>query len=117
MVTRILIEVNIADEETKSGISSEEAIELVKETAKMPNLKICGLMAIAPPVEDPEENPKYFREMKSLSQEIQNMNLPGVEMNELSMGMTGDFEVAIEEGATMVRVGTAIFGNRQYSQA
>ena len=114
LVTNVLIEVNIADEETKSGISSEEAIELVKEVATLPNLKIMGLMAIAPPVESPEENRGYFRQMKELQQQIASMNIPGVEMKELSMGMTGDFEVAIEEGATMVRVGTAIFGERNY---
>lgn len=114
LVTNVLIEVNIADEETKSGISSEEAIELVKEVAALPNLKIMGLMAIAPPVESPEENRGYFRQMKELQQQIASMNIPGVEMKELSMGMTGDFEVAIEEGATMVRVGTAIFGERNY---
>ena len=114
LVTKVLIEVNIADEETKSGISKEEAVELVKAAAQMPNLKVMGLMAIAPPVEDPAENRGYFRQMKELLQEIDAMELPGVEMKELSMGMTGDFEVAIEEGATMVRVGTAIFGARNY---
>lgn len=113
-VTKVLIEVNIAEEETKSGISGEEAIQLVKQVAELPNLAICGLMAIAPPVEDAEENRVYFREMRQLRDEIRGMNLPGVSMEELSMGMTGDFEVAIEEGATMVRVGTAIFGARNY---
>lgn len=114
VITNVLIEVNIADEDTKSGISSEEAIGLVKDVAALPNLKIMGLMAIAPPVESPEENRIYFRQMKQLQQEIAAMQIPGVTMRELSMGMTGDFEVAIEEGATMVRVGTAIFGERNY---
>lgn len=108
----VLIEVNIAEEETKLGISEEEVFELVREAAKLPNIRITGLMAIAPPVDDPEENRKYFRELKRLQQEIKGFGLERVTMEELSMGMTGDFEVAIEEGATMVRVGTAIFGNR-----
>lgn len=114
LVMPVLIEVNIADEETKSGISEEEALALVREVSELPNLKIRGLMAIAPPVDDPEENRGYFRQMRELRDTIEAMKLPGVEMTELSMGMTGDFEVAIEEGATMVRVGTAIFGVRNY---
>lgn len=108
----VLIEVNIADEETKKGISEEEVYALVRAVAELPELEIRGLMAIAPPVEDPEENRAYFRELKELQQKINAFSLPGVQMAELSMGMTGDFEVAIEEGATMVRVGTAIFGSR-----
>lgn len=108
----VLIEVNIADEETKKGISEAEVCELVRAVAKLPNLEVRGLMAIAPPVADPEENRGYFRELKQLQQKIAAFSLPGVQMEELSMGMTGDFEVAIEEGATMVRVGTAIFGSR-----
>ncbi len=114
LVMPVLIEVNIADEETKSGISEEEALALVRQASELPNLKIRGLMAIAPPVDDPEENRGYFRQMRELRDTIEAMKLPGVEMTELSMGMTGDFEVAIEEGATMVRVGTAIFGVRNY---
>ncbi len=116
LVTPVLIEVNIADESTKSGISSEEAIQLVRQVAELPGLSIRGLMAIAPPVEDPEENRGYFRQMRELKETIAGLHLPGVSMEELSMGMTGDFEVAIEGGATMVRVGTAIFGARQMMQ-
>ena len=108
----VLVEVNIANEVTKSGIGEADAVELVRQVAALPNLKVRGLMAIAPPVEDPEENRPYFREMRRLAESIREMGLPGVSMEELSMGMTGDFEVAIEEGATMVRVGTAIFGER-----
>ncbi len=108
----ILVEVNIANEETKSGIGEEDAVQLVRQVATLPNLEVRGLMAIAPPVENPEENRPYFREMRRLAESIREMGLPGVSMEELSMGMTGDFEVAIEEGATMVRVGTAIFGER-----
>ena len=111
----ILIEVNIGDEESKSGIAKEEAVELVKAVSVLTRVHIKGLMAIAPIVETPEESRPYFREMARLKEEIRSMELPGVEMRELSMGMTGDFEVAIEEGATMVRVGTAIFGGRNYN--
>ena len=110
----ILIEVNIADEATKLGLPEEEVLALVQEAAKLPHLQIRGLMAIAPPVEDPEENREYFAQLRRMKDTIGQMQIPGVVMEELSMGMTGDFEVAIEEGATMVRVGTAIFGSRQY---
>lgn len=110
----ILIEVNIADEETKLGLPEEEVLALVQDAAKLPHLQIRGLMAIAPPVEDPEENREYFAQLRRMRNTIGQMQIPGVVMEELSMGMTGDFEVAIEEGATMVRVGTAIFGSRQY---
>lgn len=112
----ILIEVNIGDEESKSGIAKEEAVELIKAVAGLPRVHIKGLMAIAPIVAEPEESRPYFHEMARLREEIRSMELPGVEMRELSMGMTGDFEVAIEEGATMVRVGTAIFGGRNYNR-
>ena len=112
----ILIEVNIAGEESKFGTTGQEAIELVTEAAKLPGIRICGLMTIAPYVEDPEDNRKYFREIKKLSVDIANRNIDNVSMNILSMGMTGDYEVAIEEGATMVRVGTGIFGERDYSK-
>ena len=112
LVCRVLVEVNIAGEETKSGVSPEEAAGLVRQIAAFPNLLVCGLMAIAPPVESPEENRGYFRSMRLLKEKIAAMELERVSMDELSMGMTGDFEVAIEEGATLVRVGTAIFGSR-----
>lgn len=114
VVTQILIEVNIADEASKSGISRQETVELVREVAGLSHLSIQGLMAIAPPVDDPQENREYFRQMRMLREEIDALAIPGVQMRELSMGMTGDFEAAIAEGATMIRVGTAIFGNRQY---
>ena len=112
LVCQVLVEVNIAQEATKSGIGEEDAVQLVRQVSQLPNLEVRGLMAIAPPVESPEENRPYFREMKRLAGEIEKLELPRVQMKELSMGMTGDFEVAIEEGATMVRVGTAIFGQR-----
>ena len=110
----ILIEVNIAKEESKFGIAKEDTIQLVEEIAELPNLTIQGLMTIAPFVDDPEDNRLYFREIKQLSVDIKNKNIDNVTMDILSMGMTGDFEVAIEEGATMVRVGTGIFGKRNY---
>lgn len=111
----ILIEVNIGNEETKSGVAYEEAENLVKEIALLSNVHVKGLMCIAPFVENPEENREHFRRMEALRKRIQAEKIPGVEMSELSMGMTGDFEVAIEEGATYVRVGTAIFGERNYA--
>ena len=114
VVSDILMEVNIADEETKSGISDEEAETLLRQISELPALRVKGLMAIAPPVDDPEENRGYFRQMRALRDKFNTLGLPNVDLKELSMGMTGDFEVAIEEGATMVRVGTAIFGERHY---
>ena len=112
----ILIEVNIAEEETKFGLSEEEVIELVRNVAKIPHVRIKGLMTVAPYVVDSEENRQFFRKIKQLSVDIDNQNIDNVSMNILSMGMTGDYMVAIEEGATMVRVGTGIFGERNYKQ-
>lgn len=114
IVVPILVEVNIADETTKFGVSKEDAMELVRQIASLDALFIKGLMTIAPYVVDPEENRAYFRKIKELSVDIDNQNIDNVSMDILSMGMTGDFEVAIEEGATMVRVGTGIFGKRDY---
>lgn len=111
----ILIEVNIANEESKFGISKDETIQMVRDIAKLDHLKIKGLMTIAPFVENPEDNRLYFREIKQLSVDINNQNIDNVSMDVLSMGMTGDYMVAIEEGATMVRVGTGIFGERNYN--
>ena len=112
----VLIEVNIAEEESKFGIQKEAVMELVQKIAVMPHLHIRGLMTIAPYVEDPEENRNYFREIKQLSVDIGGKNIDNVDMDVLSMGMTGDYMVAIEEGATMVRVGTGIFGERDYNR-
>ena len=113
--TDILIEVNIAQEETKFGISKEETLALVTAASKLPNIHVKGLMTIAPYVEDPEDNREYFRGIHQLSVDIKQKNIDNVSMDILSMGMTGDYMVAIEEGATMVRVGTGIFGARQYN--
>lgn len=110
----ILIEVNIAEEESKFGLAEEEVIHLVKEVAKLAHVRIKGLMTVAPYVVDSEENRPFFRKIKQLSVDIDNQNIDNVSMNILSMGMTGDYMVAIEEGATMVRVGTGIFGERNY---
>ena len=115
VTTDILIEVNIAGEETKFGTDREEAIALVEAVAKLPNIHICGLMTIAPFVENSEDNRKYFQQIRQLSVDIKEKNIDNVDMRILSMGMTGDYEVAIEEGATMVRVGTGIFGARNYN--
>lgn len=110
----ILIEVNIAEEETKFGLSEKEVIELVREVSNLPHIRIKGLMTVAPYVVDSEKNRRYFRKIKQLSVDIDNQNIDNVSMEILSMGMTGDYMVAIEEGATMVRVGTGIFGERNY---
>lgn len=113
----ILVEVNIAGEASKFGTSRDEAISLVEEIAKLDHIRIKGLMTIAPFVDNPEDNRQYFRDIKQLSVDIAHKNIDNVSMNVLSMGMTGDYTVAIEEGATMVRVGTGIFGERDYSKA
>ncbi|MCD7836710.1 MAG: YggS family pyridoxal phosphate-dependent enzyme [Lachnospiraceae bacterium] len=111
----ILIEVNMAGEERKFGTTCEEAVSLVMEAAKLPAIHIKGLMTIAPFVESPEENRKYFQKMKQLAVDIGSKNIDNVSMNVLSMGMTGDYKVAVEEGSTYVRVGTGIFGERNYN--
>lgn len=110
----ILVEVNIAGEESKFGIPREETLQLVEEISHLPHIHVKGLMTIAPFVADPEDNRKYFREIRKLSVDIAEKNIDNVSMSVLSMGMTGDYMVAIEEGATMVRVGTGIFGERNY---
>ncbi len=116
VIVPILVEVNIAEEESKFGISAEDAIQLVEDIASLENIQIKGLMTIAPYVVDAEENRLYFRKIKQLSVDIRNKNIDNVSMEILSMGMTGDYMVAIEEGATMVRVGTGIFGERNYNK-
>jgi len=108
----ILIQVNVAQEGTKSGISPSEAPALIANAAQFDHVAIKGLMTMPPFFNNPEKVRPYFATLRELSQEIEALNIPNVSMNELSMGMTGDFEAAIEEGATFVRVGTAIFGER-----
>lgn len=112
-VQPILIQVNIAEEKSKSGITEEAAAKLIHEVSCCDNLSIRGLMTMPPFFNAPEKVRPYFKALRQLSNRIAAMNIDGVTMRELSMGMTGDFEVAIEEGSTIVRVGTAIFGERQ----
>ncbi|WP_301955807.1 YggS family pyridoxal phosphate-dependent enzyme [uncultured Eubacterium sp.] len=114
-IANILIEVNMANEESKFGITSETTEQLVREISKLEHVRINGLMTIAPYTDNPETNREYFRNMKKLSVDITEKNIDNVSMNVLSMGMTGDYQVAIEEGATMIRVGTGIFGERNYN--
>ncbi|HJD38860.1 MAG TPA: YggS family pyridoxal phosphate-dependent enzyme [Candidatus Blautia stercoripullorum] len=111
----ILVEVNVAGEESKFGVSVQEAPSLIEQICCLPGLQVKGLMTIAPYVEDPEENRIVFRNLRKLSVDIREKNFDNVTMDILSMGMTGDYEVAIEEGATHVRVGTGIFGERNYN--
>ena len=109
----VLIEVNYAEEETKFGVKKDEALQLIKDiSSSYRHIHIKGLMTIAPFVDDPEENRPVFKGMHELLLDIKSQNIDNVDMSILSMGMTNDYEVAIEEGATMVRVGTAIFGER-----
>lgn len=112
----ILIEVNVALEENKFGFKVEEVEEAVKEIAKLPNICVKGLMTSAPYVSDAEENRQYFKRLNKLLVDINDKNIDNVCMSVLSMGMTNDYLVAIEEGATHVRVGTAIFGERNYNK-
>ena len=116
VVVPVLIEVNVADEDSKFGLSLEEVVSLIEAVSKLPNVRVQGLMTVAPFVENPEENREIFRSLKKLSVDITAKNINNVTMSVLSMGMTNDYEVAIEEGATMVRVGTGIFGARDYSR-
>lgn len=108
----VLIQVNVAGEASKSGTAGTEAALLVKEMARLPHLRVKGLMTMPPFFDDPEKARPYFRELFRLAREIDLLRIPRVEMTELSMGMSGDFEAAIQEGATLVRVGSAVFGER-----
>jgi PLP dependent protein len=108
----VLLQVNLGHEPTKYGLGESELARAAEDVASLEHLEVCGLMLIPPFSEDPEGSRPFFRRLRELASEIQAARLPGVSMNELSMGMSHDFEVAIEEGATMVRVGTAIFGER-----
>ncbi len=116
ILTDILLEVNIAGEESKFGISPEDLLPLTEQIAELSGIRIKGLMTVAPFTEIAEENRRYFQKLKQLSVDIADKNIDNVSMNILSMGMTGDYTVAVEEGATCVRVGTGIFGERDYTQ-
>lgn len=110
----VLIEVNVSGEESKNGIEPSQVLELVRQVSLFPNLCVRGLMTMPPYSDDPETSRPYFQALRRLRDDISAAVIPGVVMDELSMGMTDDFEVAIEEGATIVRVGRAIFGQRNY---
>ena len=112
-VQDILIQVNISREETKSGITETDAVELIEQISGLENLRVKGLMTMPPFFDAPEQARPFFHQLARLRDRIVERNIPGVSMQELSMGMTGDFEVAIQEGASLVRIGTAIFGARQ----
>ncbi|HAK58784.1 MAG TPA: YggS family pyridoxal phosphate-dependent enzyme [Nitrospiraceae bacterium] len=111
-VQDVLVEVNIAGEKAKHGADRDAVLSLVREVAQLRNMAIKGLMTMPPFSDSPEDSRPYFRHLRELSDRVAQEQIPGVSMHELSMGMSGDYEVAIEEGATMVRVGTAIFGER-----
>ncbi len=110
----VLVQVNIGQEETKSGIEPDEVYDFVAALRSFSYIQVKGLMTVAPYKEDPEEVRPYFNTMKEVFERIRAKNLPGIEMKYLSMGMTNDYKVAIEEGANIIRVGTAIFGSRIY---
>jgi len=111
-VQDVLIEVNIAGETAKAGVSIDDTVRLVRHVATLGNIRVKGLMTMPPYSDIPGDSRPYFKKLKELASSIENENIPGVSVTEFSMGMSGDFEVAIEEGATLVRVGTAIFGER-----
>ena len=115
LIADILVEVNVAEEESKFGMKMEEVIPFVEKVSAFPHVRVRGLMTIAPFVEDPEENRSIFADLHKLYIDIKKKNHDNDTVSVLSMGMTNDYEVAIEEGATMVRVGTGIFGARNYS--
>lgn len=114
-VAQILVEVNVAEEESKFGLKVDEVIPFIEKISVFEHIKVCGLMTIAPFVENPEDNRPVFSNLQKLSVDIKEKNIDNINVSILSMGMTNDYEVAIEEGATMVRVGTGIFGARNYA--
>ena len=114
VVVDILVEVNVAEEDSKFGLKVDEVIMFIEEVSVFSHLRVKGLMTIAPYVENPEENRAIFARLKKLSVDIKEKNIDNVSVDILSMGMTNDYQIAIEEGATMVRVGTGIFGERNY---
>ncbi|MCI1931076.1 MAG: YggS family pyridoxal phosphate-dependent enzyme [Clostridia bacterium] len=114
LTANILLEVNVAEEESKFGIKPSECEEMVRKISVLPNICIKGLMTVAPFVENPEQNRVYFRQLRQLLVDINSKKIDNVNMDVLSMGMTNDYEIAVEEGATIVRVGTGIFGARVY---
>lgn len=114
ITVNMLLQVNISGEDSKQGFEPQELLAQINEISALKGIKIKGLMTIAPIVSDIEETRIFFRQLREMAQSINNMELPGIEMKELSMGMSGDFTVAVEEGATLIRVGSRIFGERYY---
>jgi hypothetical protein len=112
LVTKALIEVNISGEETKRGVALQDALPLIREIAALENLRIQGLMTMPPWFDDPRDARPFFVALRELKEKVEAENLPRVDMRELSMGMSQDYEVAVEEGATIVRIGRSIFGER-----
>ncbi|MGD8992045.1 MAG: YggS family pyridoxal phosphate-dependent enzyme [Desulfobacterales bacterium] len=112
-IQQILVQVNISGEDTKSGIAADETMDLISDISQMNNLSVQGLMTMPPYFYQPEKVRPFFAALRKLRNEIEGCHIPNVSLPELSMGMTGDFEVAIQEGATLVRIGTAIFGERK----
>ena len=115
VIVDVLVEVNIAGEDTKFGVLPENVEDFIREVAKFEHIRVKGLMTVAPIAQKSEENRKYFKNLNKIMVDLNSKNIHNVSMNVLSMGMTGDYETAIEEGATLVRVGTGIFGHRDYS--
>ena len=115
IVMPVLVEVNIAGEESKFGVAPDETEDFIRKISLLPHIHVAGLMTIAPFTDNSEDNRIYFRSLRKLYVDIRSKNIDNVDMCHLSMGMTGDYEVAVEEGATMVRVGTGIFGARDYT--
>ena len=116
LVANVLIELNIGEEESKFGIKEENVYDFIKSLEDFENIRVLGLMTVAPFCENPEDVRWVFKKMKDIYDKISTMNLKNAEMKYLSMGMTNDFEIAIEEGSNMIRIGTAIFGARKYKE-
>ena len=110
----ILIEINSGEEIQKAGVRPQEAIPLIRQITKLKNIKVMGIMTMGPFAGDPEEARPYFRKTKAIYDELKKLNIPGVEMKYLSMGMSNSYRVALEEGANLIRIGTKIFGERHY---
>jgi len=112
-IQKILVQINISQESSKSGTGASDALALVREAALFKNISVRGLMGMPPFFDDPEEARPFFKELAGIRSDIRAAEIPNITMEHLSMGMSGDFKAAIEEGSTMVRIGTAIFGERQ----
>ncbi len=115
-IMECLLQVNVSGETTKHGVDPKDVKNFLKEIAPLDNIKIVGLMTMAPHVENKEESRQYFKKLKEMYEEISDMNLQNIEMKYLSMGMSNDYEIAVEEGANIIRVGRSIFGERDYSK-